>query len=151
VKVRREPYGGAVARPLTDALEAELRGRYDGRGGSGSEPPASEFEAPGGAFLVAELAGQPAGCGGICRYDERTAELRRMYVAPAARGRGVSRTLLAGLEDAARGLGYEALRLETGDRQHEAIGLYTSAGFGRIPCYGPYVDDARSVCLEKAL
>jgi GNAT superfamily N-acetyltransferase len=151
VTVRRETYGGAVARPLTDALEAELTGRYDGLGGSGSEPPASDFEPPDGAFLVAELDGRAVGCGGVCRYDAQIAELRRMYVAADARGNGISRALLDRLEDAARSLGYRALRLETGNRQPEAIGLYQSAGFEPIARYGPYVDDPRSVCFEKEL
>jgi GNAT superfamily N-acetyltransferase len=100
---------------------------------------------------VAVVDGRPCGCGGVCRYDADTAELRRMYVAPEARGNGLSRTLLAGLEAEARALGYRALRLETGHLQHEAIGLYTSAGFARIEPYGPYVDDPRSLCFEKRL
>jgi len=138
-------------RSLTDALEAELVDRYDGQGGSGSEPSPSDFEPPTGVFLVAEIDGIAAGCGGLCRYDSERAELRRMYVAPEARGRGLSRALLAALEDEARGLGYRAVRLETGHLQPEAIGLYTSAGFAAVPCYGPYVDDPRSRCFEKPL
>jgi putative acetyltransferase len=74
-----------------------------------------------------------------------------MYVAPAARGRGLSRLLLAALEDEARQLGYSLVRLETGDRQPEAIKLYASSGFEPIPRYGPFVDDPRSVCFEKRL
>jgi GNAT superfamily N-acetyltransferase len=149
--IRTEPYDSDVTRPLTDALEAELKGRYGGQGGSGSEPPASDFEPPDGAFVVAELAGRAVGCGGVCRYDASIAELRRMYVAPAARGNGISRLVLAALEREARELGYRALRLETGSAQPEAIGLYASAGFRPIPRYGPYVGDSRSVCFEKEL
>jgi putative acetyltransferase len=74
-----------------------------------------------------------------------------MYVAPESRGRGLSRALLAALEQEARGLGYSAVRLETGALQPEAIALYSSAGFEAIPCYGPYVDDPRSRCFEKTL
>lgn len=150
-QIRREPYRSSVTRPLTDALEAELKSRYGGQGGSGSEPPPSDFEPPEGAFVVAELEGQAVGCGGVCRYDASTAELRRMYVAPDARGNGISRLVLAALELEARELGYRALRLETGSAQPEAIGLYTSAGFERIDCYGPYVDDPLSVCFQKQL
>ncbi len=95
--------------------------------------------------------GGAVACGGMCRYDETTAEIRRMYVAPAARGRGLSRVVLARLEEEARRLGYSAVRLETGDRQPEAISLYRSAGYEPIPRYGPYVDDERSICLEKRL
>jgi GNAT superfamily N-acetyltransferase len=151
VEIRREPYGSPLVRPLTDALEAELTGRYEGQPGSGGEPPSRDFDPPEGSFLVVELDGVAVGCGGICRFDDSTAELRRMYVAPEARGRGLSRALLAALEREAGGLGYRAVRLETGVLQPEAIGLYTSAGFEAIPCYGPYVDDPRSRCFEKLL
>ena len=87
----------------------------------------------------------------MIRYDETTAEIRRMYVAPAARGRGLSRLVLAALEDEARELGYSFVRLETGDRQPEAIKLYASSGFEPIPRYGSFADDPRSVCFEKRL
>jgi GNAT superfamily N-acetyltransferase len=90
-------------------------------------------------------------CGGLCRYDAETGEIRRMYVVPEHRGRGLSRQLLGALEGEASGLGYERVRLETGVRQHEAIGLYRSAGFEPIERYGPYVDDELSVCFEKRL
>jgi putative acetyltransferase len=74
-----------------------------------------------------------------------------MYVVPAARGRGLSRQILAALEEEARTLGYALVRLETGHLQPEAIALYASAGFGPIPRYGPYSSDDRSVCFEKRL
>jgi GNAT superfamily N-acetyltransferase len=151
VEIRRENYGSAAARVLASALEAELLRRYAGVGGSGGEPPAGDFEPPDGVFLVGYVDGKPVACGGVCRYGERTAEIRRMYVAPGARGQGLSRRLLAALEREARGLGYSAVRLETGERQPEAIGLYSGAGYARIPRYGPYVDDERSVCFEKPL
>jgi ribosomal protein S18 acetylase RimI-like enzyme len=101
--------------------------------------------------VVAWEEGRAVGCGGLVRYDEREGEIRRMYVAPEARGRGVGRLVLTALEHAARELEYDALRLETGDRQPEALGLYERAGFERIPCYGPYLDDPHSVCLGKRL
>ena len=90
-------------------------------------------------------------CGGVCRYDAVTAEIRRMYVRPAHRGAGLSRLVLAALEDEARALGYTCVRLETGVHQHEALALYRSSGFAEIPRYGPYVDDELSVCFEKLL
>jgi GNAT superfamily N-acetyltransferase len=150
VDVRGEPYGGAAARRLTNALAAELRERYD-EDGAGGEPEPGVFAAPHGHFVVAWEEGVAVACGGLARYDEREGEIRRMYVVPEARGRGVSKLVLAALERAARELGYEALRLETGDRQPEAIGLYERAGFERIPCYGPYIDDPHSVCFRREL
>lgn len=79
-------------------------------------------------------------CGGIKRLGPRVAEIKRMYVAPAARSRGVARRLLATLEEAARGLGYATVRLDTGPAQPHARALYASAGYRTISDYNanPY-------------
>jgi len=77
--------------------------------------------------------------------------LKRLYVAPEARGIGLGRRLLTELEEHARSLGYSGIVLETGDRQPESVGLYRSAGFERIPCYPPYSERALSLCFEKRL
>jgi GNAT superfamily N-acetyltransferase len=151
VEIRRQNYAAPAVQVLLAALGAELLGRYDGFDGSGGEPSPSAFEPPDGAFLVGWEGEEPVACGGVCPYDEATAELRRMYVRPDARGRGLSRALLRALEEEARGLRYDFLRLETGDRQPEAIGLYVSSGYLPIPRFGPFADDERSVCLEKRL
>jgi GNAT superfamily N-acetyltransferase len=100
-------------------------------------------------FVVARLDGEPVGCAGIRRLDDERCELKRMYVADEARGRGVARALLARLEDEARALGYRQLWLETGTAQPEAIGLYESAGYEPIANYGAYADDPRSRCFAK--
>jgi putative acetyltransferase len=128
----------------------ELLERH-GRPGSGSEPPATDFELPDGAFLVGSVEGVDVACGGVCRFDAESAEIRRMYVVPERRGAGLSRRILGALEDEARSLGYRRVRLETGIRQYEALGLYRSSGFAEIPRYGPYVDDELSICFEKPL
>jgi putative acetyltransferase len=151
VDIRREKYEAFASRALIAALNAELLERYDGVDGSGGERVAADFEPPEGAFVVGWEGEEPVACGGITRYDETTAEIVRMYVAPAARGRGLSRLVLAALEDEARRLRFDLVRLETGDRQPEAIRLYASSGFEPIPRYGPFVDDPRSVCFEKRL
>jgi putative acetyltransferase len=151
VEIRRERFDSEAVRALVEALEVELLDTYDGVPGSGGLPEPSIFEPPGGAFLVARIDGDAVACGGIARYDEATAEIRRMYVVPDARGRGLSRRVLEALEDEARALGYSLVRLETGNLQAAAIGLYVSAGFGPIPRYGPFVDDPKSVCFEKRL
>lgn len=159
--IARADVTGAVARSLIDALNAELRAQYP-------EPGATHFRldpdevAPGrGVFLVASRSGQPVGCGALrCIRDpelERAlgsgvGELKRMYVAPAARGLGVGRALLARLEAEARALGLTRLVLETGTRQAAALALYDRAGFRRIPAYGEYAaSSGTSVCMAKAL
>jgi len=136
---------------LTAASVADLEVRYGGAPGSGDEPSDEDFLAPDGTFLLARLDGRPAGCGGISRIDAATAEVRRMYVAPAERGRGAGRAMLGWLLEAARELGYLRVRLETGRRQPEALRLYRTAGFRPIPCWGPFVKDPRSICMELGL
>jgi GNAT superfamily N-acetyltransferase len=74
-----------------------------------------------------------------------------MYVAPEARGAGVGRTVLEALEKWAVDLGFDTLRLETGDRLLDAIRLYERAGYLRCPCWGPYLTDPKSVCYLKRL
>lgn len=112
-----------------------------------SNPPA----APRTVYLVAYLDGAAVGCGALRPIDEHTAEVRRMYVLPQARGRGVARAVLARLEAECPALGYRVLRLETGNRQRPAMALYEACGFERIAAFGPYVGDPLSVCFEKQL
>ncbi len=154
ISIGPESYASPTVRRLVAALSAELAGRYpsDDPDCKGGEPNPEEFEPPRGRFIVARLDGEPVGCGGVFAQDgEGPAEVRRMYVTPEMRGLGVSRLILSALEQEARGLERKRLRLETGINQPEAIGLYESSGFERIPNYGPYVGEARSVCLEKRL
>ena len=154
-ELRAVPYDHPDAVALVDALFHDLNERYgdeddEGTGWRGEVTPA-KVAAPEGAFLVAYLGGEPVACGGVKRWDERTAEVKRMYTAPAGRRRGIGRALLRGLEDAARGLGYEAIRLETGEEQPEAVRLYESEGYLPITPYGRYRDDPRSQCFETPL
>lgn len=152
MEIRRESFDSEASTALADALEAELLATYDGDPGSGGLPAASIFEpVNGGAFLIGRIDGEAVACGGVARYDELTGEIRRMYVVPRERGRGLSRRVLEALEAEARTLGYSLVRLETGKLQAAAIGLYISAGFGPIPRYGPFADDPKSVCFEKRL
>lgn len=147
VRVTEELHDSPVSQALVRESVAELRGRYGGRE-EPAEPPAAD------AFVVWLVVWQNAsavGCGGICAFDDDEAELKRMYVVPAMRGRGISRLLLGELEAAAARAGFGWIRLETGSRQPEAIGLYESAGYEPIPCWGAYVRDPDSVCLRKRL
>ncbi len=135
---------------LVVAQQVELTGR-DGRGDIGPTRHAEMFEPPDGVFLAVRDEGSAVACGGVCRFDATRAELKRMYVVPEARGRGLGRLLLEALEDEARRLGYTGIVLETGEGQAEALGLYVSAGYEPIPCYEPYAGQAISRCFEKRL
>jgi putative acetyltransferase len=92
--------------------------------------------------------GHAIGCGAIVLYAEY-GELKRMYVRPRGRGQGVAKKLLAMLELHAIQSGCKLLRLETGPYQHEALALYTSAGYERCGPYGDYPDDPLSVFMQK--
>jgi GNAT superfamily N-acetyltransferase/DNA-binding transcriptional ArsR family regulator len=111
----------------------------------------SAFTAPTGAFLVARVAGEVVGCGGICRYDDTSAEINAIYVSPIHRGHGYSRAIVKALETRAITLGYRRVCLETGDAQPEAIALYTALGYTPIERFGVYRDLPRSVCFERTL
>ena len=175
LELRREPFDGAAAVRLVADLTADLTRRY----AEDDEPPlcslpadeqaarrAAEAEEeaayaaelapldvapPHGAFLVAHLDGTAVGCGGVRRHEQGVGEIKRLWVDPAARGRGVAKALVAQLEEEALRLGYRAVVLETGLRQPEAIGLYESLGYGRRPLYGRYRDSPLSVCLGRDL
>jgi GNAT superfamily N-acetyltransferase len=105
----------------------DLDGHYMPRAG------AAELSAPGGAFRLGYHDGRAVCCGGVKRLDDRRCEIKRMYVVPHARGRGVARALLHDLEETARRLGYAVARLDTGPRQGNARRLYESAGYRGIP------------------
>lgn len=102
-------------------------------------------------FLVGYLGGRPVACGAFRPMGAGAAEIKRMYVEPECRGRGIGRRLLAELEQQARRAGYAVARLETGVNQPEALRLYESAGYRRIDNYGIYAGNPDSVCFEKPL
>ena len=102
-------------------------------------------------FFVARDGGRPAGCGGVLLVGREYAELKRMYVRPAFRGRRIGRLILDHLVEYARQHGLRVIRLETGIHQREAIALYEARGFRKIPPFGPYRDDPVSLCYELRL
>ena len=113
-------------------MRREIASIYDGLALDGPDMPAAgpaELSAPGGAFIVGYEGERAICCGGVKRLDSRACEIKKMYVVPDARGRGVARTLLGALEDRARGLGYAIARLDTGPRQPGAQSLYESEGY----------------------
>lgn len=142
--------GDSPARELIEAMVAELAAFY-GRIDRPGMPSASaeDFRPPAGACLVGRLGEEPICIGAVKRLDEGVAEIKRMYVTPAGRSRGVARALLAALEGAARDLGYARVRLDTGPRQPHARALYLSAGYGEIPDYNG--NPAASFWGEKQL
>jgi len=147
-----EAFDSPDAVSLCTAQQAEMLELYEGEADIGPTREASMFVEPDGIFLVIrDDDGRAVGCGGIARFDDARGEVKRMYVVPDARGRGLGRRLLEDLEAEARRLGYGSVVLETGDRQQEAVGLYESSGFERIPCYPPYDSRELSVCYEKRL
>jgi putative acetyltransferase len=149
-EIAPEDATSADAAGLIAELSEELACRYDYvDDGSGHFRP--EDVVARGVFLVGRLGGQAVASGAIRPLEGDVGEVKRMYVKPGARGQGLSKRLLAALEDAARRMGYVALRLETGDRQPEAIRLYESAGYQRIEPFGGYHGSQRSVCFEKRL
>ena len=91
-----------------------------------------ELNPPNGSFIVGYEDGVAICCGGLKRLDSESCELKRMYVIPEARGRGVARVLLEALEARARDLGYVIARLDTGPKQQGAQHLYESAGYAPI-------------------
>ena len=103
------------------------------------------------AFFVARLDGEPAACGGVKLFDSDYAEVKRMYVRPIYRGRGLGKAVLNHLSDYAQQKEISVMRLETGIYQVEAIGLYESWGFQRRPPFGDYKVDPLSVYFEKRL
>ncbi|HEX9800611.1 MAG TPA: GNAT family N-acetyltransferase [Thermoanaerobaculia bacterium] len=96
---------------------------------------AREYGPPGGAFLVAALAGEAVGCVGLRAHVEGVGEMKRLYVAPAGRGRGTGRALVAGIVARARALGYRRMVLDTLPSMHAARALYRSFGFREIAPY----------------
>ncbi len=133
VFLAREPYGDDGPQWVVAQAEAELVARYGGLDGGELGLRADMFDPPGGAFLVAR-AGDTFVVGGVGlrAVAPATGEVRRLWVDPGWRGRGVARALMAELEAAARGLGLHALQLATGDRQPEAVALYEATGWRRL-------------------
>lgn len=145
-------YDSPTAQWLIKAALADLGVRY---GGSGDETPVdpAEFEPPAGTFLIAHLDGESVACGGWRSHggSVETAELKRMYVAPHARGRGLARAVLAAVEQSAREQGRQRIVLECGDRQPEALALYRSSGYAQIPNFGFYKDAPGCVSFGRTL
>jgi len=152
ISITRAELTSDQSRALIDSLNAELSGMYSEPGATHFQLDPEEVSDGRGAFLVAYGGGTAIGCGALRLLDAETAELKRMYVSPALRGRGLGRRLVAALEAEARVLGVRRLVLETGVRQAAALALYRATGFHPIPLFGEYcLSPGTSVCLGKDL
>lgn len=128
---------------------AEMAQRY---GGGGPAPlRTEEFEPPAGGFVMATLAGVAVGCGGFRSLAPGVAEIKRMYVDPDVRRRGVGARVLAFLEERVKVAGYREAWLETGTEQPDAVSLYVAAGYRPRPAYGEFKDDPRNRCFWRRL
>lgn len=101
----------------------------------------SFYAPPHGRMLVAVLDGRAVGCVAVKRLDERTGEIKRLYVRPAGRGRGIGSLLVERVLDEARSLGYRRVVLDTMAHMTSAIGLYERHGFRRIAAYNDAPSD----------
>jgi GNAT superfamily N-acetyltransferase len=156
VEIRVVAYDDPDAAKLTAEIQQEYVVRYGAPDITPVDP--AEFEAPSGLFVVGYAGGTVVACGGWRAHDgppadlqPGDAEVKRMYVVPQARGNGHARAILAELERAAAAAGRLRAVLETGTRQPEAIALYRSSGYHRIPNFGVYKHDADSLCFAKSL
>ena len=120
---------------LVEAMSEDIAALYDGLDLAGPDMPKAgpdELSPPGGTFVVGFEDGAAVCCGGVKRLPDGACEIKRMFVVPDARGRGVARALLAELERRARELGYAVARLDTGPRQTRAQRMYERAGYVAI-------------------
>ncbi len=101
--------------------------------------------------IVAYENNQPVACGAFKMFDSESAEIKRMYVLPQHRNKGMAAAVLQHLEQWAKEEGYVYSVLETGKKQPEAIRLYQKSGYGTIPNYGQYAGMENSVCMKKEL
>jgi putative acetyltransferase len=151
LSIAAEALDSADGRRLIAALDAGLAALYPPEQRFGPNLKAEQLEAGRGTFLIARDDGRAVGCGAVRVLEGASAEVKRMYVEPDQRGRGVGRAVLAELESAAWEMGVRRLVLETGVHQEAAIALYRRAGFTAIDCWGEYASSPTSLCFGKDL
>src|SRR3954452_17714045 len=147
IEIAAEPFDSPDSVALREDLARELTERY----GADLEPGKAPTAADVAVWVVARDDGRALGCGALRSLGEPVVEIKRMYVRPEARGRGIGAALLHALEREAIERGFRVVRLETGPMQPEAINLYARAGYREIPCFGAYASGAASRCFERRL
>jgi putative acetyltransferase len=142
-----------VVRELIGELDAEMHDTYPEEGAVHDRLDAAEVAPGHGVLLVAIEDGTdvPLGCGAVRLREPGIGEIKRMYVRPQARGRGIGRALLSALEAEAAALFADRVVLETGARQVEAVELYRRAGYAEIERFGEYADAPLSLCMGREL
>ena len=151
MRLQGESPTGPLARNLLDQADAELSALYPEAGANHFSLAPAEVQPGRGAFLVGTAAAEAVACGAVRLLSAELAEIKRMFVVPAHRDKGLARRMLVALEAHARQLGAERLVLETGDRQPDALRLYERAGFGRTASFGDYRGSPHSLCMVKGL
>ncbi len=137
-------YASGIATKCLSAFAAELSKRlkleFDLK--KSGDPELSQMKPPHGTFVVARLGDMPVGCVGVKGTGVHFAEVKRMWIAPAARGLGLARRMMTTAEDAARALGIDTLRLDTNSALFEAVSLYRNMGWTEIERFNndPYPD-----------
>ena len=147
--MRPLPYDHPVAHYLVEQVQQEYVQRYGGRDEAVVEP--GEFLPPRGIFLVVEIDGVPAGCGAWRSLSPGVAEIKRVYVEPAFRRRGLAQVIVAALEDGTARSGHRSVVLNTGQQQPEALALYRDLGYEAVSGYGIYACAPDAVFLGKDL
>lgn len=149
ITVEEEGWDTPAGAQLRAAQRAELDARYGNSSHEPGMPPSGEDML---VFVVArDDSSVGIGCGGLRLLGGDEAEIKRMYVIPAERGRGASAAILRKLEESARAHGIHTLKLETGSRQLDAIRFYEREGYTRIEPFGPYVGALTSICYARTL
>jgi len=149
LRLRAVPYDDPVAQHLVERVQQEYVVRYGGRDEAVVEP--ADFAPPSGVFLVAEVDGVAAGCGAWRLLASGEVEIKRVYVEPAHRRRGLAQRIMAALEDGAAHAGHRSVVLNTGQEQPEALVLYDRLGYRPVPGYGVYADAPDAVFLGREL
>ena len=149
VEIRPLAPADPAVRRLVAKLDRLLTSLYPAE--SNHLDPIEVLEGSDVTFLAAFVGGEAVGCGAVKRMPGRYGEIKRVFVDPAARRRGVGRAMMEALETDLLTHGIDLARLETGVRQPEALALYEHSGYVRIPPFGDYREDPLSVFLEKRL
>jgi GNAT superfamily N-acetyltransferase len=147
--LRPVPYEDPVAHDLVERVQQEYVERYGGRDAAVVD--AAEFRPPAGVFLVAFVDGEPAGCGAWRVHGPGVVEVKRVYVVPAFRRRGLAQVLMRALEESAARAGHRSVVLNSGPQQPEALALYADLGYGPVPGFGVYADAPDGVFLGREL